>query len=543
MKKSLFFLFLASFLALFLYNCSKTQDDALNTGINNQNASSREGTIDPFSSSKVRLSQGMLEFDDYLTYKGIYENLRLLSANSEFSQSAYVELGYDLSQEANVQLTDQPVLEKFEKRFNLISSRKVEENQFFDYLNSGGEPKAFQGSFIYDLVLKALLNQNNEVKIGSRIFKFLDERKVAIVLNSDFSALETVRNTPISEQKDFYNVLIYDKNDVDDNEIELFERDGQGNPREFSNLCIVSANISGVNGLTYTFINTSNVENGCGFKWSFGDGTPDYYGTVPPSHTYPAGMSSAIASVQATQSPGQKCSCKDQTFTLTINLQGPPPCDSKFSVAISNGNVVDLVALSNTANTTYSWNFGNGSTGSGKSVQYVYSASGVNTYTITLTETRPDGICSGTKQITLGCGAKNGKEEDDEDMTVSNRKWRLEGVIWSQNNVLQNTMGSSSKSYRRFGGIWYQKKADKLWVSLEGDYFEQVTTIVGGTSITQCGNQNIPFLQETESNSNYVARNIGGTKNASFLDNYLKSTHKIKVGTTEWETEPIFLID
>lgn len=542
MKKSLILILGLITFTLIWTNCSKSNEDIQADKQKNTFASSRENPIDPFNTTKVRLSQGMLEFDNYRTYKEIYQNLRTISKNPQAEQNAYQELGYVMDLESQSNITDQPILEKFENQFNYLSARKVEENQFFNFLSQGGNPSNFQGSFLFNDFLKSLLNQNNEVKIGSRIFKFLDEKNVAIILNSDFDALQTVRNTPINQLKDFYNVLIWNKYDPEDASLDLFEKDTNGSPLEFSVLCGgVAFSIKSVSGSTFTFENTTQSESLCGFTWDFGDGTPVFNGTNPPPHTYAAGKLPATVKLSA---KGKQCGCDKMAFSLGVNENSGniPPCNADFTIEVKNGNVVDVTGLSSAPNTTFSWNFGDGGSGNGKTSQHVYSATGVNTFTITLTVTGLSGTCNKTKTVSAGCGFRNAKKSKQEDKDISGRKWRLAANIWCDNSILGTEVGSSSKCFRRWGGIWWQKKADKLWVSIEGFYYEQSTTKVGDETITQCGAVNIPYLQESEDNSNYVARNIDAN-DPSFLDNVLKSTHKIKVGSTEWEISELFLVN
>ena len=544
MKKSLFLILGLITGSVIWTNCSKSNEDLQVTKSNSTLASGREGSIDPFNTTKVRLNEGMLDFDNYRTYKEIYQNLRAIAKNPQAEQNAYQQLGYVMDSDVESNITDQPVLEKFERQFNYISARKVEENQFFNFLREGGDPANFRGSFLFNDFLKSMLNQNNEVKIGSRIFKFLDEKNVAIIFNSDFNALQTVRNTPINQLKDFYNVLIWNKYDPEDASLDLFEKDTQGNPIEFAVFCSISFVIKSVSGSTFTFENTSQTEAGfpCGYTWDFGDGTPTFVGDNPPPHTYAAGKLPATVKLFA---KGKQCGCDKMAFSLNIseNSGNVPPCNSDFKVEIKNGNVVDVIGLSSAPNTTFTWNFGDGGNGTGKTSQHVYSASGVSTFTIKLTVAGPSGNCTTTKTVSAGCGHKNAKDGDYQNNDDANgKKWRLAANIWCQDNVFGTEIGSSSKSFKRLAGIWWQKKADKLWVSIEGDYYEQSTTKVGDETITQCAAVNIPYLEETEDNSNYVARNIDVT-NPSFLDRALKSSHRIKIGSKEWEIPELFLID
>ena len=545
MKKSLFLILGLITASVIWTNCSKSNEDLQVTKSNSTLASGREGSIDPFNTTKVRLNQGMLDFDNYRTYKEIYQNLRAIAKNPEAEQNAYQQLGYVTDSDVESNITDQPVLEKFEKQLNYVSARKVEENEFFNFLRQGGDPANFKGSFLYNTFLKSLLNQNNEVKIGSRIFKYIDDTKVVIIFNSDFSALQTVRNTPVVELHDSYNVHIWRKYAENESEFELFERDAEGTPRELSSICKVGFVVKNKVGSTFTFQNTSITEGTCEVTWDFGDGTPSLTGTpltvISPVHTYAFGKLPATVKFTVT---GKDCSCnkKSFSFTITENSTFDPPCDPDFDGKLSNGNVLDVTAPFNAPGSTFTWDFGDGGTGSGKTSQHVYSSNGLNTYPVTLKVSGPTGECFKTRFLSAGCGRKNAHKDDYKNEEIDGKKWRLAANIWCQNDVLGEEIGSSSKSFKRSAGIWWQKKADKLWVSIEGDYFEKVTTGAGNSSITQCGPENIPYLEETEDNSNYVARNIDVT-NPSFLDRALKSTHRIKVGSKEWETPVLFLID
>lgn len=100
-------------------------------------------------------------------------------------------------------------------------------------------------------------------------------------------------------------------------------------------------------------------------------------------------------------------SCDDGTFSnwvgpVTFSTVGCGPVGAQFT-ASSSGLQVSLDGTSSTGSIqSHSWDFGDGSTGSGASAGHTYGVAGV--YTITLVVTNPCGLTDTTTQVVYVCG-------------------------------------------------------------------------------------------------------------------------------------------
>jgi PKD repeat protein len=141
--------------------------------------------------------------------------------------------------------------------------------------------------------------------------------------------------------------------------------------------------------LTATLLTGTNVT----FEWDFGDGTTGA-GAVD-THTYPAlGVYTAI--VTATNGTSSESASTVVTITdvpitgLMAANDGP----------MELGNLITLTAtIMKGTNVSYTWDFGDGTTGAGQVVTHLYTEAGV--YTATVTATNSMGSVTATTQVTI----------------------------------------------------------------------------------------------------------------------------------------------
>jgi len=120
------------------------------------------------------------------------------------------------------------------------------------------------------------------------------------------------------------------------------------------------------------------------FNWNFGDGSSGIGSTV--THTYSSSGSYTVVLTTKDSSAPQQTATSQQT--ITVNPPSPPPLTSSFSYSPSSPQTGQQVSFTGsasggTAPYTFSWNFGDGSTGTGSSTTHVYST--VGTFTVVLT--------------------------------------------------------------------------------------------------------------------------------------------------------------
>src|SRR5207249_1297472 len=119
------------------------------------------------------------------------------------------------------------------------------------------------------------------------------------------------------------------------------------------------------------------------YTWSFGDGSS---GTgASATHTYnAAGTFNVVLTVNDSGSPQQTTSSQQ-----SITVSSPPPAlAASFTYSPSSPQTGQSVSFTGSASGgtspySYSWNLGDGSTGTGSSVTHTYSSAG--TYTVILT--------------------------------------------------------------------------------------------------------------------------------------------------------------
>ena len=119
---------------------------------------------------------------------------------------------------------------------------------------------------------------------------------------------------------------------------------------------------------------------GGNFAWDFGDGGTGNGGTV--THQYPRAGTFTVT-LRVSNGVGQTATMS-RTITVSANLPGG---SANFSFSPTTPGVNDTVyfnaSQSTAANASYSWDFGDGSTGSGLTPTHQYSRPG--TYTVILT--------------------------------------------------------------------------------------------------------------------------------------------------------------
>jgi PKD repeat protein len=125
------------------------------------------------------------------------------------------------------------------------------------------------------------------------------------------------------------------------------------------------------------------------WSWNFGDGTTS---TVQnPPHIY---STAGIYTVNLTVTgPGGSA-----TKAAAITVTAPPPPVATFSATPTTGHAPLLVIFTDASTgsvSTWSWNFGDGTTSSAQNPQHIYSTPGI--YTVSLTVNGPSGATTATK--------------------------------------------------------------------------------------------------------------------------------------------------
>ena len=132
---------------------------------------------------------------------------------------------------------------------------------------------------------------------------------------------------------------------------------------------------------------------GANYLWDFGDGSTST--AQNPIHTYlPTGTNTFTACLTISDPIG---GCSDSScVTFTLNTGGTT-CDASFTSTL-NQMTVNFTPSFPMTGTTYSWDFGDGTTSTLQNPTHVYSSpSGTTTYNVCLTVTNTSQSCTDTE--------------------------------------------------------------------------------------------------------------------------------------------------
>jgi PKD repeat protein len=145
-------------------------------------------------------------------------------------------------------------------------------------------------------------------------------------------------------------------------------------------------------GFTATFTNTST--NGTTYSWDFGDGNNSSVSN--PSHTYSANGTYNVCLI-ATNSCGNDTTCK----SVIVNCPTP---NTNFNYT-TNNLAVTFNDNSTGGATSYTWDYGDGNSGSGANTNHTYSSPG--TYTVCLITQNSCGFDTACSTVNVTCPAPN----------------------------------------------------------------------------------------------------------------------------------------
>jgi len=132
------------------------------------------------------------------------------------------------------------------------------------------------------------------------------------------------------------------------------------------------------------------------YSWSFGDGNTS--SSMMVNHQYAVAGTYTVTLVVSRTSPA----CSDTESRVLVvprpPIVNPPvnPCFSRFDTRTDTTLTVSLRARNFDTTATYSWDFGDGNTGTGRITSHTYAAAGV--YVVRLAVSNAAGTCSDTSR-------------------------------------------------------------------------------------------------------------------------------------------------
>lgn len=176
-------------------------------------------------------------------------------------------------------------------------------------------------------------------------------------------------------------------------------------------------------GEAVSFNGSSSTGSPEGYEWNFGDGTPNASGSIT-SHTFAAAGTYNVRLSVRKQGSGPGCLfnvCIAETIKQVTVITSAPPlnpaytvdaaatCENQFGFEIcrtTTGKTVTLTAVE--ADATYAWDFGDGQTGSGRSVTHTWN--NPKAYGVLLTVTKGGVSASSQKNFNVSGNVTGGKK-------------------------------------------------------------------------------------------------------------------------------------
>jgi PKD repeat protein len=129
------------------------------------------------------------------------------------------------------------------------------------------------------------------------------------------------------------------------------------------------------------------------YSWDFGDGTTS--ANASPNHIYanPGFYNVCLTVTSVSTTNTILCTAVWCDSIHVGNVSPPPsPCNAHFRFhRLASTNLVHFQAAPNPPNTVYSWNFGDGTTGTGQSPNHQFPGTGNYQVCLTVTATSPNG--------------------------------------------------------------------------------------------------------------------------------------------------------
>lgn len=487
----------------------------------NLNFSSRSSDY-PFSNfllNYATLQNGILTFPNWQTYINYTEYLRLFendTANFNTANS-YLESN-------NLEKSSNPVLEDIELINQFSSSRKKYELLSIQSKIESDNPEDYINHFMFDPYFETTLNEYNEVKIGSIYFRLIDQNKTVLVGNSDLMKFISTRSqTNFVPYQNRNNVFLMDLGIADINLVfNQSEENARASIRSF-----VMPDFSyefQTNG-TYKFRNISFFDAGNGlapvYKWTFSNGN-EYIGFEPPDQL-----------INSSEETPASCQLEitnfSSPFNKTIEELVPQICSHSVTIC-PNGNTITIDIRNESwypQGCPVTWDFGDGTTGSGPFVTHTYSTNPPSNLTKIFKikgRLKCGGECDlwAKFSISLGCNAK-GSRTKNYDMIRGPESYRIIATVWASENIMGGSAGASTESFIRPNqNVGFQKFFTYLGVSTQGTVWLNINGC--------CVLQPVPF-SSTSSLANKISliNRFTQSSRVRYLPNEFWSTHSLQM--------------
>jgi PKD repeat protein len=341
----------------------------------NQQSITTDNSGAKVATTNIIYKDGMLCFKDQATFNSTYESLK--NEMITIPDNLTLADGFDLGHPSQIEFENSfPGFLSARKRFN--DKEKAEYTTGMEY---------FHHSIVLDDRINTFLNQKYQVKIGTNILYKKNRRLMFRIKNNDITALRAMEN---GENPLLYaNVSTLTTGNWDQyrqNDYDVF-RQGAPVGIDIDPCDAVNVNFSysanpQTNFVSFTYTGTTDPNRT--IKYTFGDGTT--YGPVSSqiggtNHTYAAAGSYTVIVEMYDLTLG--CS---KMVSKTVNIGSCMACFNVSGGSTSNVSFdASCTQISNSSATVnYNWDFGDGTTGTGKIINHTYTCNGKREVKLTI---------------------------------------------------------------------------------------------------------------------------------------------------------------
>lgn len=469
-----------------IYSCTKDDSDSLPLPF--QNFSANKTTAMNYTYDGVVEQNGRLVFDDFGAFKTVLDSLE---KNDSTYTATHPEPNLVDANGLNI-IGISPILDDFEDAFSNFTSyhRKIEIDEV-NTLNAGNEYDV--QPLTEDDILATVLNEDGELRIGTTIYKVLNECQRLIVKNLDEAALQRFNSgitnpifeTNLTTHSECYRIGKFE----DENCIPIF-----------------TFFINTANTLSVEFFNKSFIpaNSNTTYHWDFGDGN-SHTGENPPTHTFSApGTYNVCLSMLG--------DCVEQFCREITVLNTASACHSDWMWEFSNTGFTKISFFSSSfasfagGNLSFSWDFGDGSKSSQENPTHTYATSG--SYTVCLTITDSNG-CTDSKCEVIQIGTINGlcfckgNLYQYDKLTIGDRRMKKVTSIQSYWWLNRFQVIAKTKSRKQNNnGKWRRRPANFISASVQGKvyvkgsgFFDDCDTEMGVGAIDDQNNKSIAIAR------------------------------------------------
>jgi hypothetical protein len=369
------------------------------------------------------------------------------------------------------------------------SARKVEENRVNAQLNAGQD--VF--SIITDPYWKTILNADNSVHIGSRIYKYYDNGGMAIVINNDWALYNNIKNKTFEELRQTHNLIITSEVNGDLGTFFSLKPDGKINEEKPILLPRLST-VAMPNGkraiYNYSLVETPNGSPT--YRWIYSD------------NTFTTGLSPRLLNENETAT----LVIDNGSGTNTSVVVSLAPCAKpEFTITIKNGTATFELPGLNTAYFTVMWLIDDKKMSSSNPFTISSPLSGSVTCQLLYKETvdghiKGDIACDNTQKYTINtppvnCGIKGSILQTNiiSNAGGSSQTWKIDCKLWVQSGEV----GCSMKYLRKRLGVFIPASNQGVSTDISGTYIREVfvngiknCNIISASGTTALGNGTYP---------------------------------------------------